>query len=92
MSSFKSEDDDIDDSESPPNTPPGDENPDDVRQDITAAVTRHWRENVPEKKALIREFRAAVGIGMMLELQPEDFPKAYQLLRKLEAWEVLLHE
>jgi len=55
-----------------------------TRHKLTQEITKHWREDIPAKKKLIREFRTNIGIGAMVDMKPEHFPKARALLLELE--------
>ena len=57
---------------------------DEIRAQITTELGRYWKKN-PAMKQLIQAFRAELGISTMLDLSPEDFPKARALIAKLKA-------
>jgi len=57
---------------------------DNERARITTELGRYWKKN-PAMKQLIQAFRAELGISTMLDLSPEDFPKAKALIARLKA-------
>jgi hypothetical protein len=82
------EDDDDEDKDPQPEAVPEAEeeaDPEATKQMLVGALTVHWKENVQAKKDAVDKLKDDIGIKLLSQMKPKDFPKARATLKALDA-------
>ena len=81
------EPEDDDDDPQPEAVPEADEDadPEATKQMLVGALTVHWKENVKAKRDAVDALKDEIGIKLLSQMKPKDFPKARATLKTLDA-------